>query len=287
MSVRGDISHDGKWRLRLATVQGFRRGDRDLAGDSCQEVSLAAALVIALAIDPEAARRHVNEPGAVAAFADLPPPKVESVEQPPPPAPPVETSGRVAQPEPPPPVLFKRASVFVAGGAVLGVLPGAGLGIVGGAAYELGPVRFEVAALSLWPTQRAESKGNPNKRVQVELVAGRLSVCYRIEMRRIEPALCGGVEAGDDSVLGTGFHAEGKGFVKNETKAEPWVAFRAGPRAALWLSEPLAMTLRMDALVPLGRPEFQFRRTDGTEELLHRPSVIAGAAEIGFEVAFQ
>jgi hypothetical protein len=50
------------WSLRITVSTGATRRHRALAGDTCDEVSEAAALVLALAIDPDVAARPAGPP---------------------------------------------------------------------------------------------------------------------------------------------------------------------------------------------------------------------------------
>jgi hypothetical protein len=49
----------GKWRLRLHTLQDNASGERELEADRCEALAQAAALILALSIDPQAVKAHV------------------------------------------------------------------------------------------------------------------------------------------------------------------------------------------------------------------------------------
>ncbi len=68
LAVRATVvrQDDGRWALTLATVEGRERGERVLEGPTCQAVADAAALIVALAVDPDAS------PGSIAAHAAVP-----------------------------------------------------------------------------------------------------------------------------------------------------------------------------------------------------------------------
>lgn len=101
-------SSPDKWTLELATVLDGAVGRRTLAGDSCASVTSAAALILALMIDPAAAERALLAP------APMPPP------------PPRRTLGPedlVFAPPPPPEPRAVHAMVRAFGGGVFGLLP--------------------------------------------------------------------------------------------------------------------------------------------------------------------
>ena len=55
-------SSPDRWSVELATSMDGAVGRRNLAGDSCASVSSAAALILALMIDPAAAERAILAP---------------------------------------------------------------------------------------------------------------------------------------------------------------------------------------------------------------------------------
>jgi len=50
------IERQSKWVLRLQTESNGGRGERQLEGDSCTQVAEALAVILAMLIDPQAAR---------------------------------------------------------------------------------------------------------------------------------------------------------------------------------------------------------------------------------------
>jgi hypothetical protein len=118
IAAEGAIRADGAggYRLSLRTRVGEITGERVLAGPDCRELAEAAALVLALLINPEATA--VAEP-APAQPAPLPPP-----------SPPPNTPSPVA----------RGSGVGVGLGAVLasGVLPGSAAGLAARVFYQRG-----------------------------------------------------------------------------------------------------------------------------------------------------
>ncbi|HVU51107.1 MAG TPA: hypothetical protein VHL80_10500, partial [Polyangia bacterium] len=96
-----------RWALDLSTTLDGAPGRRALAGDSCAAVSSAAALILALMIDPAAAERAL-----------LAPPGAAPERAPPSPAP---AAVVVAAPSPEPRALHAYARAF--GGALVSLLP--------------------------------------------------------------------------------------------------------------------------------------------------------------------
>ncbi|WP_437596080.1 hypothetical protein [Sorangium sp. So ce590] len=75
LKARAVVSRNerGSWDLRLTTALGETTRSRELHGETCAELADAAALIIALAIDPDAASRGTPtaEPDTGAAPGDI------------------------------------------------------------------------------------------------------------------------------------------------------------------------------------------------------------------------
>ena len=119
------------WLLTLVTKAGERAGERRLAGSDCAELMHAAALVLALMINPQA---------SVAAPSPPPPP-------PSPPPPPVEPERHFAV----------GADVVVGNGALPGVAPGLGIRLAAGGSALSAELRA-----SLWASRSIASTTDAN-----------------------------------------------------------------------------------------------------------------------------
>ena len=172
------------WLLTLATRTGARLGERKLAGSDCTELMHAAALVLALMINPEAS------------FIAEPPP-------PPPPSPPA-----------PPPERERRFAVGLDVMAGTGALPdfagGFGLRLAVGAAALSAELRG-----SFWPSRTTASVSDPAAGGSFDLVDGSAAGCAR---GRHDQLLSPGACAGASLVR---LHGSGYG-VGYPTQASAW-----------------------------------------------------------------
>lgn len=75
-------AQSGGYELRLRTLVDDTQGERLLAGDDCRQLAEAAALVLALLINPDAALTGTEPPHAVPSPAPPPPPAQPVPEQP-------------------------------------------------------------------------------------------------------------------------------------------------------------------------------------------------------------
>jgi hypothetical protein len=259
-------------------------------------VSSAGALVIALAIDPDAAERSATEPGplgpgqaqpdegdATARFD--PPAEAAAPVQPAPGIEPRAADG--ARPAILPASGVESTPGQAVSGAALvegvvdsGTLPGAGLGVAASGGLRISELWLFAGGLFL-PPRRAEVAGYPGKGGSIALVAGNVSACWVPGAAPFAVGLCGSAEGG---VL----PASGVGIVRPRSDTEPWLA--GGASVGAWwspLRSPLLISGRVGALVPLGRPEFAFLAEDGARVTAHQPSKVAFRLVIGAGLEFR
>src|SRR5260221_4610626 len=104
LSARGKVtSSSGRFELRLSTLDNGLAGERSIQGASCEELASAGALIIALAIDPQAVAEHSAAATTAAAEASTTGGEAAVGEAPPPPPPEATT-----RPPPPPPTTPPR-----------------------------------------------------------------------------------------------------------------------------------------------------------------------------------
>jgi hypothetical protein len=273
LEASSTLHRDGeRWSAEIKTP----RGERRLEGESCRAVSEAVAMVLALAIDPEATPND-------AAFASFDEP--ERAESPAPPAAPVRALPAAAANAPTKPAEDRTAVSarpqrenqgvsprFLAGafGLVeLGMLPqatfGATLGL--GAAFErwsaeLGPMVLVPRSGSL---DSDESRGG-----EMGYIGGYAAGCFTpFRSRRLD--LCGAFEAG--RLAGTGF-----GVTHELTGEALWLAPELFGAGRLPLAGPLQAEARIGAAIALHRPEFVL------DDLgpVHRSALVSFRGELGF-----
>lgn len=276
----------GGWTLQLELRSSQGQQTRVLQADECRLLARAAAVVVAVQLDPLARGRTLQaaatrEPGEAPASVDAPLPGPvapantgDGPEVPLPPAPvfpdPVAPRPVVRRIDPvvelealpEPPRVQVEAGPRLAGhlrlegGLEVGLLPGSGglVGLVGGVVIR--GVRLE-AGLAGSPLRSAPSPGG-DARARLDRFAGALRVCpgWTSPRARLTISGCLGGEAG---VL----RASGVGVANPSTVHAPWVALSLGPALRLRLAGPLGLRLGVEGVVALARPTF----TVGTEPL--------------------
>jgi hypothetical protein len=252
--ARGGVAHSAtdRWVADLATRgSSGNESVRSFEGPTCESVSRAAALVIALSL-------HPNE--------QPPPPRNPERDTRPPEHP---IAGRFARPE------------VAAGGAIdVGATPGQGVAYGGAIAAGwsfFGPFRGEASAAYFAP--RHETLGGfADLGANVSLAAFGVRGCYAVGDAVVSWAPCigGGVDW---------LHAAGFGSRKPDD-ADAWVATLEAGGIILWnFNEFAAARLGIHAVMPLTRPEFTIEVASGPATVYRRTPVGLRAA-LGVELHF-
>jgi len=263
-------------RLSLEDAAGASLGVRTIQDADCEEVVLALALFLAVALEAEAA--HPRAPASPGAES---PPAASAVGAPP------ASDVQARPPLRPPPAPAHDASAIrwelaARAHAVTGRMPGAAAG--GALAIELGPRRasglrpfggigFDVVPYS----ERSEGRGH----VQLGwgAVFGRL--CAGLDLSDqptkgdrgwIEPWACARAEAG-------GLRAASRGYVVNRTEYLPWYAAGAELGAAMRLSQTIGVGAFLHGSVPFVRHELVL----GDQRVFRAP-IVSGEAGLELKV---
>jgi hypothetical protein len=234
------------WLLTLVTRAGTRAGERRLAGADCTELMHAAALVLALMINPEAS--FIAEP-------------------PPPPAPP---------PPPPPPPEPERhfaigVDVVVGSGALPGFAGAFGVRLAAGAAALSGELRG-----SIWPSRSIASANDRAAGGTFDLIDGSAAGCARA---RHDETLSPGVCAGASLVR---LHGRGYGVGYPADTTAWWTAAFAEANLRARLSPLNAVRVAAQVVVPVGRPSFELAGVGQVFE----PATIWLRGTLGWELHF-
>jgi hypothetical protein len=175
-----------RWSLELATVLDGAPGRRNLTGDSCASVSSAAALILALMIDPAAAERAILAPPAR-------PPEPAHAAPPPATPPTVVATAPAAEPR----ALHAFARVF--GGSVVALLPDP----APAAGVALGARRRRLAAEATFvATSQRRVSAAADVGGDFRLLAGGARACGALGGRAVVWQLCAGGEL--EWLTGTG-----------------------------------------------------------------------------------
>jgi len=292
LTVTGRVAQAGeKWTLVLELVRLDSRESRTLSDRACRGLAEAAALVIAVAIDPRASGigapvpedRTVNEAVPEDSTVVPPPPAPATVV---PVVPVVEGPVRVPVTEPivTAPVVETRplapriaVSVKVGGGVgFVRLLPGVHGVIDGGLAVGGRGWRVEASGLFVPPVR--ETSDTPGIGGVFRVGAGELRGCGVPALRGgvLGFPLCAGLQLG--AMHGKG---EGAGLAVQQSARSLWAALRVGP-ALRWRPRDgrVALWLGVDAVVALTRPLF---RTAGMVTV-HETGRFGGQATVGVEV---
>jgi hypothetical protein len=291
--ARGKIvKHGQRYALELSTELGETRGFRRIEAAKCEDLAQPAALLVALAIDPEALARSATTSVAV---ASLPP--VEEVHEPTtPPAgerqpktkPPAQTSSpaeanRAEDPRleraederssPEDQAASRYARAGVGGTLDVGTLPRAAFG--GTLTLAVGLDRTELEARGALYTAQTEAVSG-GAAGELGLATFALAGCYRALNLTVSAfSLCAGGEAARLTGKGKGVSDPGSGAV--------WLLSGViGLRAAKPLSGPVSVWARLDAAVLLNQPRFVLENVGE----VHQPSRFSGRGSLGAEVQF-
>lgn len=276
--IRAHVAHTAAvWSVTLETQQGARTGKREIRAESCEALADAAALVVAMSIDPDTVLQNRSaatapEPTPPPASPPPPPPRP----RPPPPAPtgPAHRTANApdrhhqkAHREP------EHWAVGIAAAVDLGRLPRPAFGEEARVAALWGHLRAELGA-SVWVPQDARIAGHPGAGGHFRLVAGRARGCYRFGEHALDVAGCAGADLSWISAEGLGVRTPARG---NQWLVSPALGVELEWRAF----GPIGLFVSADLSVPVGIRPFVI---DGVS--IHRPGSVTGAGSLGAEVHF-
>lgn len=269
---------------------------RELEAQRCEDLTKPAALVLALAIDPEATGRALEQERPTAPQEQVAPVSPDaSVARPYPratlvPARQARLRARTrtragdahaasdvsSQPEETAPRSQHGRLAFHAAGAALldaGALPSPTVGpaLAGGASVR--SWRVELRGFIL-PSRRATLEGDRGGDIQ--LVAGGLGACYLPLQSRVELGGCLGAELG--RITGTG-----RGVSEPKSGAATWMAAQARAFCGYRLSSTWVVFAAPELIRRIGNSAFEI---DGLGTV-HRPSAYAARFSAGAELRFR
>ncbi|HEX6273407.1 MAG TPA: hypothetical protein VFZ53_10210 [Polyangiaceae bacterium] len=256
-----------RFRLALDWSTAAASAVRIVEGSTCAEVAQAAAVVIALAADPDTNLEELAS-GRADGAPEPPPLAPPSANPRPAPAPPL----RPAEPAAARPARDEASagSGVRAGAALeLGSLPRAAPGVFIGGAFTFASFALVLDALTFVPMDEVVAEGAGT----FWLSAVSLRPCYRLPISRFVLAPCAAVEL--HVMLGEGERVE--------IPDERWALygrFGAGVEARFPLGSRLDLVGSGTLLVAPSRPTFVI----GTGTPVHEPEAFAGRLTLGFEL---
>ena len=221
LTLRVALSASGAGYAAEIVAEGSRSGRRRIAdiGADCSGLAEALAVTLAIIVDDEKARPADGPPEAV-------PPLKPSV-----PAAPVERRP------------FAHLHLDLAGS--VGLLEPTSAGLAAGGMFEFGQLVVGVDGFYVPPRANDLAGG----RVDVSLLAGGVSGCWRAATDPALVALCGHVHVG--RLTGEGF-----GFSRNEKESRPWIAPGLGAAGFLPLGEFIELHAALQLFVPVRQESF-------------------------------
>ncbi len=289
--ARGRVEKSGEaWVAHLSVAAPNGAGERTLRASSCADLSDAAALIFALAIDPHAAPPPPSVASSAAPAAPLSATAAEgdaakgspasssapaSSASAPPAAPPPPSTSPKRDPYAPPQGSLARDGLGVAATFVgdVGLLPSVDLGGSLEIFFTRHGLRLDVDGTWLAGTHAGAPTPGPGGDFTFLAAGARVGHIWRVGRFDLGPA--GGAEIDR-------LHAEGYGVTSPSSDTGTWVTLRAGGTMAFWVVRGFALFSHIEATAPLSRPTFVL---DGVGPV-HRPAFFGGRAGLGAQIVF-
>jgi len=246
--------------LRRTERDSGERASRKLRGKTCSDVTDAAAVAIAMAIQgDDASAQGVEWQTEPREATPLPEPVAPSTSRM------ARDRGTRSAPEPSPFYALGAVGGVVDFGALPDAAPGVELDVSGG--YR--KVRLTALAALFAPVSAPASAGGGGE--FRFWVVGMLS-CFEQPLRGYALAACAGFELGR-------MRGQGEGVTTPRERSAHWEAARLEAGVSLPAAGAFAVGIRAGAVFPFYRPEFVL---DGTE-LVHRAAPVTGRALVAIE----
>ncbi len=273
---RTGVTLDGDAGGFLATIE-VDGASRSLRSRDCEHLARAAALIVAVGLDPVAVADALPEtaPSSAAPTTPVPAPAVPAPETP---APAPETPARL--PTEPPPLATRPARgdrvarraepsrpspthhLNLAGGITRALTPAIAGSVRLGYALMRGAFRLEADVLYATP-RRVAYPEDPEVGGRFQAITAGVRACVAPTAGPVTVPLCAGLEGGP--IVGRGFGVE-----REQRPVDGWIGGQAGAAALFRVHPRLAVSVDGDLAVPFRRPAFH---VDGRETLFRSPQV--------------
>jgi hypothetical protein len=266
---------DERFALRLTFESAGRSRQRAMSADSCTELADAAAVILALGVDP-AAR---SSAWATQDLAMLPSSPEAAQRSPPDVAPDHATDQPIHNAAPRGPSGGRpNLRVSLLGGASAGVLASPSFGLGAAVAWASGRLRIELAG-TWFPSAHVEV-ATENVGGDFSLISAGGSVCGSVLVPgTLFLGPCAGGEAGRLGARGTGV-----GVGQPLDASAVWGAVKAGGLLVWYAAPRIGLRVGIDGILPLTRDHF-FVPGAGAEDV-HRAAPVGGQMFAGVETTF-
>ncbi|WP_437591584.1 hypothetical protein [Sorangium sp. So ce1000] len=268
------VAREGDTRLRLdLRIRAPAPGERVLHGDDCASMARAAALIVAMSIDPDAvARTAAAEP----AQPEAPAAPRESAPRPPPRA----RDRAPRRPHPTaeaPPAVDERdveGALWLSAQIEQALVPAIGVGLAAGGGIRSGWFRADGAA-GVVPSSSSRIAGL-TAGAEFRLWFLEVDACARSIERPLGVYVCA---LGRQNWL----LARGREVDEAFTLTTPIFAAGLGTLLEWRIAAPLKIEGALHAVVPLRRPRFVVENLEG---IVYRPPAVGLSARLGLALAF-
>ncbi|WP_437816242.1 hypothetical protein [Sorangium sp. So ce1078] len=261
------VAREGGARLRLdLRIRAPSPGERVIRGDDCASMSRAAALIVAMSIDPDAVARNADAQPAAQ------------------PAPPSAVAAPIAgAPRPPPPAAARppaaaerdlEGALWLSAQVEQALVPAIGVGLAAGGGIRSGWFRADGAA-GVVPSSSSRIAGMAAG-AEFRLWFLEVDACARALGRPLGVYVC---------ALGRQHWLLARGREVDEafTRTAPIFAAGLGTLVEWRIAAPLKIEGALHAVAPLRRPRFVVENLEGT---VYRPPAAGLSARLGLALAF-
>ena len=249
LTARATLTRDAQtsaWSLRLSTDDGSVSSERELTAPSCDDLTDAAVLLLALALDvieADAPPTITPHPGAAPVITrDL------------------RTRART------------RGGVRASVGVLVGLLPDPSLAASLRAWVARGRWRFEIAAAAL-PSQTVSLADGASASLRASLVG--LRACHALTRAPFELSACGGADIGV-------IQGRGAGVLHPSVGASTAASLTAGATLAWRPARSVAAVASIEGAWTFDRPRFVILGVGD----VHQPAPVGLAAFVGAEASW-
>jgi hypothetical protein len=277
--ARANQAADGTWHVDLVTEADGESHQRAFDAESCSAAETALALILAFAINPQAAPPAPDEQGPTAAAVKTDTAPVTQVPAPKP-SPATRSAPEERAPSTPPP---RSSAAHLAGISAalafdLGTLPQLTEGAQLALGFYPGRWRFELAGVD-WAPRTGTAQASAAS-AEFRLLTGAARAGYTWAVGRLA---VGAVLAADLAQLNSvGSH----GSLTNYRGSYHSGGASAGGLLAWSLGDRIELHFLLEGLHWFERPNFVVTEPKPPDSPVYRPSAVVGRAELGASVRF-